>query len=407
MHQLLNVRLTNLRRSTSTLLVALGLLCALCIFFVVEVAHLQKSMRELHDNDSARIQTRNVLVDLLDAETGQRGFLLTGDPKYLEPYHRGRNHVGEIIRQAHEPDVMDEQLQGDAPEIMMLAERKLEELARTVALKKGGHDAAALEVVKGGYGRFQMDKARVLIQKNLERLRTRSNQIIEELNERVQKAAILLVLILGTVGALSVHTWWSLSTSARINNELAQNLEKEAAHDTLTGLPNRRFFEKWARQLLNKSNREGSHFSLLLIDLDGFKKVNDTLGHSMGDEVLKAATSRFQTALRDGELLARLGGDEFALLIDEDLSRLDLISLSERLISSLRTKLHRELPDQAVGASIGVATFPQNGLDIETLIEAADEALYRSKDGGRGMVSFAPSWSMSHAFGEDGRQTAG
>jgi len=385
-----DVHSANLRRSASALLVALGLLCALCIFFVFEVADLRRTLRELRDNDLVRIDTRNILVDLLDAEMGQRGFLLTGDPKLLEQYQRGRNHVGERIRRSREDGTMDEHLKGDAAQIMLLADSGLEELARTVALKRQGHDAAALDVVKGGYGNSQMSKARQLIQTNLEQLRLARDRLLEDLNRRIQRSAVLLVLILGTVAGLALHAWRSLSTSARLNNELAAHLAQEASHDALTGLPNRRFFHSWARQLVGKSQRDQSCFTLLLIDLDGFKKVNDTLGHATGDEVLKAATARFRTTLRAGELLARLGGDEFALLVEGNVSRIDLIALAERLIASLRTRLHADLADDAVGASIGVACFPQNGSDIDLLVEAADEALYQSKESGRGMVSFAP-----------------
>jgi diguanylate cyclase (GGDEF)-like protein len=392
MLQSLNVRSANLRRSASALLIALGLLCALCIFFVFEVADLRRTLRELRANDLVRIETRNVLVALLDAEAGQRGFLLTGDPKFLEQYQHGRNHVSERIRRSREDRAMDEQLKGDAAQIMLLADSRLEELARTVALKRQGHDAAALDVVKGGYGKRGMDKARLLIQTNLEQLRLGRDRLLEELNRRIQRSAILLVLILGTVVVLTLHAWRSLSSSARVNSELALHLAREASHDALTGLPNRRFFDRWARQLVGKSQRDQSCFTLLLIDLDGFKKVNDTLGHSIGDEVLKAAAARFQATLRSGELLARLGGDEFALLVEGNVSRIDLIGLAERLISSLKTRLHADLPDDNVGASIGVACFPHNGSDIDMLVEAADAALYQSKEGGRGMVSFAPMW---------------
>jgi diguanylate cyclase (GGDEF)-like protein len=93
--------------------------------------------------------------------------------------------------------------------------------------------------------------------------------------------------------------------------------------------------------------------------------------------------------LRGGELLARLGGDEFGLLVEGKLSREELASLGQRLIDSLSTRLHERLAEGAVGASLGIASFPQHGTDIEALTAAADGALYQSKDGGRGMVSFA------------------
>ena len=380
---------SNLRRTNLALTLALLMVAALGVFFVREVIDLHKSVETLRDNDLVRIEIRSVLVDLLDAETGQRGYILTGQESYLEPYYRGKNRVRETIRRAQQSIDAENQPVADFPKIMLLAERKLEELDRTVVLKKQGDSAAALEVVKKGYGKSTMDEARQVIQRNIEQLRLKRDHTIDRLDARLRRSAILLVLILATVSSLAAHAWRSMSKAVRANNHLAQTLSREASHDVLTGLPNRRFFDRWARQLLSRNRRERGAFTLLLIDLDGFKKVNDTLGHLAGDEVLKEAAARFQANVRDGEFLARLGGDEFGLLIEGDVSREELERLGKRLIESLPPKLHKRLAEGAVGASIGVSRFPHNGSDIDALTEAADGALYRAKDGGRGIVSFA------------------
>jgi diguanylate cyclase (GGDEF)-like protein len=380
---------SDLRRTNLASILALLLVAALGVFFVREVVDLHGSMDRLRENDLARIEIRNVLVDLLDAETGQRGYILTGQERYLEPYYRGKNHVRESIRRSQQSIAPEDQPVADFPKIMLLAERRLEELDRTVVLKKRYDSAAALEAVKQGFGKSAMDDARQLIQRNIEQLRLERDHTIDQLDARLRRAAILLVLILAVVSALAAHAWRSMSKAVRVNNDLAQALAREASHDVLTGLPNRRFFDRWARQLVNKSRRDRGTFTLLLIDLDGFKKVNDRFGHLIGDDVLKEAAARFLATVRDGEFLARLGGDEFGLLIEGEVSRQDLEQLGQRLIESLSPKLHGRLAEDAVGASIGVSRFPHNGSDIDALTEAADEALYRSKDGGRGMVSFA------------------
>jgi diguanylate cyclase (GGDEF)-like protein len=383
------VPVSNLRRTHLTLTLALVLVAALGIFFVREVMDLQTAMDKLRDNDQARIDIGNVLVDLLDAETGQRGFILTGQESYLAPYYRGKNRIRESIRRAQQASGVEDGRVADFPKIQLLAERKLEELDRTVVLKKQGDNAGALAVVMGGYGKATMDEARQLIQRNLDQLRRQRDGNIDRLDARLRRSAVLLVLILATVSALAAHAWRSLSKAVAVNNRLAQTLSREASNDALTGLPNRRFFDRWARQLVNRSRRDKGAFTLLLIDLDGFKKVNDTLGHLVGDDVLKEAARRLQATLRGGELLARLGGDEFGLLIEGTIARTDLEKLGRRLIDSLSPKLHERLADGAVGASIGVSFFPHNGDDIDALTEAADSALYRSKEGGRGMLSFA------------------
>jgi diguanylate cyclase (GGDEF)-like protein len=380
---------SRLRRSHATLALAITLIAALCVFFVHEMVDLQGVMGDLRTNDLVRIEVRNLLVDLLDCEAGARGYLLTGEEAELEPYYRARNHIRETIRRTQQGGIPTAQLVADFPATLLLADRKLEELDRAIVLRKRKDTAAAFEAVKQGYGRAAMAEARTRIQRDLDLLRTQRDRLLDQLDTRLWRAAVTLVLMLTAVACLAAYAWRSLTTAARMNNDLARTLAQEASHDVLTGLPNRRFFDRWARQLVNKTGRERGYFTLVLIDLDGFKAVNDTLGHEEGDAVLREAALRFQSVLRGGELLARLGGDEFGLLVEGMPARDDLIRLGQRLIGSLSRRLHDGLQDGAVGASLGIAFFPDHGNDIEALTRAADQALYQSKSGGRGMVSFA------------------
>lgn len=383
-------RSSRIDRSARALWVALALICALSVFFVVEVADLVRSVAAMQTNDRARTQIRHVLADLLDAETGQRGFLLTNDERYLEPYVRGRNKVHESLRLAQEINPNDDRTQAELARLSLLTERKLEELERTVLAMKRGDAEAALRTVKQGYGRDVMEQSRVLIEGMLERLRSEQAHRMDELSARLWRAAVLLVLIMAIAVGLAIYAWMTVSASARVNRDLAQRLDREATHDALTGLPNRRFFERWSRRLVAQAKREGSAFTLLMLDLDGFKKVNDSYGHEVGDEVLKEVAVRFQETLREGEFLARLGGDEFAILIDGKPTKAELARLGRRLINSLAFKLSSRLPDNAIGASVGVSFFPAHGGDIRELAQMADMALYQSKGNGRGIVSFAP-----------------
>jgi diguanylate cyclase (GGDEF)-like protein len=381
---------TNLRRTRITAALALFLIVLLGALFVRGIADVQDSIGGIRDNDLARIQIRSVLVDLIDAETGQRGFLLTGDESYLAPYQRGRKHIQEMLRSQQRTGYMREQLGADGEEMMRLAEEKLEELGRTIALRRAGDTAAALQVVKQGYGKAVMDRDRLLIERHLDRLRRERDRILDSLHARFWRSAVFLIGILLTISGLATYTWRRLTQAVRANGSLARKLSQEATHDALTGLPNRRFFDRWAQHLVRKNSRESQPFTLMLIDLDGFKKVNDTLGHAAGDAVLIEAASRLQKSLRGNELLARLGGDEFGVLIEGSLSHIELTSLGNRLIAALAPSLYEGLPERAVGASIGVAQSPENGADTESLKAAADAALYESKEAGRGRVSFAP-----------------
>lgn len=378
-----------LRRSGATLVLALALIVAMSVFFVREVVDLRQTMGALRQNDTARIQVRNVLLNLLNAETGQRGFLLTADKSYLEPYFAGRNTVRDNLRLAEQSGYRDPHFLANLRALRLLVEDKLAELDRTVQLKLGGQDAAAVTVVQDGLGLAQMNHARDMIRIEVERLHVARDAVLEAFNARLLRAAAILVLILATVVCMAAHAWRSLSAAARRNNELAKRLAMEASHDALTGLPNRRFFDKWGRRLIAKSQRGGKPFTLLAIDLDRFKAVNDTLGHGAGDAVLKQVAQRFQSVLRGGEFLARVGGDEFVVLMEGEFARHEVIRIGQRLIDALSAALHPQLASDAVGASIGVASFPLNGIDLEGLMQAADDALYASKHGGRGMLSFA------------------
>ncbi|MFC5459269.1 sensor domain-containing diguanylate cyclase [Massilia niabensis] len=375
-----------LRQRAFPLLVALALIVGLTIFFVREVVDLRRAMEELRATEAAKVHVRNVLANLLNAETGQRGFLITGDENYLEPYIMGRQDVRNSLRTAEQSDYQSPQYLAAVRKLALLTEKKLDELEHTILLKKRKDDASAIYVVFQGSGRATMREARKTVQTELDRLRLERDHAMQAFDDRLLRAAIILVLILSTVVCIAIQTWRSISHAAQENNDLANRLAIEASHDSLTGLPNKRFFERWAKRLFAKSQREEKTFTLFAIDLDGFKGVNDSLGHAVGDQVLVEAASRLQSNLRAGEFLARLGGDEFGLLIEGDVCEAEATCLGARLIACLSPALHPKLPNNAVGASIGVAAFPVDGEELASVAEAADIALYAAKDNGRGMV---------------------
>lgn len=378
-----------LRRSGLVLLLVLGLIAALTVFFVREAVELRRIMQELRVNDRTRIEIRNVLVHLLEAETGQRGYLITGDDNYLSPYLAGRSKIRDSLRKAEVSGYSDATFMADIRDLKLVVDAKMKELERTVSLKQQGNDVEALIVVRQGHGRETMLEARRIIQAQLDILRSSRDQNMERFDERVVYAAVILTTILSVVVLLSSYVWRSVSNAARANNEMAKRLAQEASHDALTNLPNRRFFDRWTQRLVNRNAREYKPFSLLLIDLDGFKKVNDRFGHIIGDEVLKEAAARMQAALQGNEFLTRLGGDEFGLVIERDVSKAEAKQIALRLIESLAPSLHPNLVDGEVAACVGIAAFPSNGRDLPSLIEAADAALYESKDQGRGVVTFS------------------
>ncbi len=171
------------------------------------------------------------------------------------------------------------------------------------------------------------------------------------------------------------------------NEDREQALLRQAYYDSLTGLPNRQLFKDRLEQQLALSRRGDNGCALLFIDLDRFKNVNDSLGHSAGDELLKAAANRLASTLRESDTLARIGGDEFTV-IAPDMSAREATALAGRIQDALTKPLDIQGVACVVQASIGVALFPHDGVNAEMLIRNADTAMYRAKAAGGGTVAF-------------------
>ena len=152
-----------------------------------------------------------------------------------------------------------------------------------------------------------------------------------------------------------------------------------ALHDELTGLPNRRLFQDRLSSSLERARRTGSHTALLLVDLDHFKQVNDTLGHHVGDQLLKRVGAVFTDRVRRSDTVARTGGDEFSVILDDPISRLDAERVGASLIDMLGEPFVMGDQTLRIGASIGIALFPEDAADGEGPCIAADLRLYDFK----------------------------
>ena len=163
---------------------------------------------------------------------------------------------------------------------------------------------------------------------------------------------------------------------------LEAQLWHQAFHDGLTSLANRQAFAEHGRRALQHVGRTGALVGVLLLDLDSFKSVNDTLGHHVGDEVLIAASDRIRSVLRDGDLLARLGGDEFAILIETS-AQSAIWHLAQRVLSALSAPVDTSTGPVLAHGSLGIAVAEDSAIDIDELLRRADLAMYASKANGR------------------------
>lgn len=181
--------------------------------------------------------------------------------------------------------------------------------------------------------------------------------------------------------------------SARLQDELNQL----ATLDPLTQLPNRRLLLERLKHCIDVERRNGKQLALLMLDLDRFKAVNDSLGHAAGDELLQQVAGRIQHRLRDVDMAARLGGDEFIMLLEDIAHQEDAARVAEKIVADLSKPFQLLHSNEAnpesdrdirIGVSIGISLYPQHGNNPELLIEQADTAMYQAKQAGRGCFAY-------------------
>jgi diguanylate cyclase (GGDEF)-like protein len=216
-------------------------------------------------------------------------------------------------------------------------------------------------------------------------------QVSAELARSAQRSSFTLVgaLLSGiVVVGLAVAAYLVIVWDLRERRQLTARMQEQANHDQLTQLPNRRFFERWLGYSIAQARRDGTSLALLFLDLDGFKAVNDRHGHKAGDELLVEIARRFRRIVRESDVLARLGGDEFALLAPNAKDGRELAHVAQRLLRALDDPAQPALSDRSVGASIGIAFFPEDATDVEELFVAADAAMYAAKRTGKNRIAF-------------------
>ncbi|WP_101757063.1 EAL domain-containing protein [Oceanicoccus sp. KOV_DT_Chl] len=165
-------------------------------------------------------------------------------------------------------------------------------------------------------------------------------------------------------------------------------LEQMAFYDTLTGLANRRLFRNRLEYVTNNINREGNKLGLILLDLDNFKNINDSLGHDAGDSLLTTVAERLQLCVRASDTVARLGGDEFAIILPGINNSIAASNVAEKVLEVLRNVIHLNEIEIRITASAGISMAPDDSQNAEELIKNADLALYRAKDHGRNNYQF-------------------
>lgn len=190
-----------------------------------------------------------------------------------------------------------------------------------------------------------------------------------------ENARILMLLLGGVAAILGILI--AIFVIRHVTKQAAQ-LEHQALHDELTGLANRLLFQDRLKSSILRGQRQAMSFSTILIDLDDFKEVNDSLGHNVGDLVLQEVARRLNSSVRKVDTVARLGGDEFVIIL-ESLDHGQVIQFAEKLVGAISKPFLLAGHEINVGISMGIASYPEHGQDSTTLVNRADVAMYEAK----------------------------
>ncbi|MGB0694180.1 MAG: diguanylate cyclase domain-containing protein [Rhodospirillaceae bacterium] len=181
----------------------------------------------------------------------------------------------------------------------------------------------------------------------------------------------------------SVIGYVTLFSDLTFRKRAEEELVRQATTDSLTGLPNRALFRKLLISTVARCARYRRKCAVLFLDLDGFKPINDTMGHDAGDELLREAARRMRRTVRVSDEVARFGGDEFVVILSELRDEGDAEAVAQKMVEALSQPYALEKGDAYVSASIGIAIFPRTGNTPDALIEAADQAMYKAKRAGK------------------------
>jgi diguanylate cyclase (GGDEF)-like protein len=206
--------------------------------------------------------------------------------------------------------------------------------------------------------------------------------------ERTRPNGVVLeVRTMATPDGGMVRTFTDITLRKRAEARIAEM----ATHDELTGLANRTLFRERLAQAFGRTQRYGEPFALFMLDLDRFKPINDSLGHPVGDEVLKEAALRLQFCVRETDTVVRLGGDEFAILQAQATTQDEAAELAQRILDAIAEPIEINGHKLEIGTSIGIAFAPRDAADQDQLVAKADQALYEGKKNGRHCYTFAGS----------------
>jgi diguanylate cyclase (GGDEF)-like protein len=349
------------------------------------ILSLRESTRSVEDGLLVVELLRNVSSAVADSEAGQRSYIISGRREYLED--------ASIVLRVADSWLNDIRalIGNDAVELEKIGSlqasiaARAAEFERTLELLRRGDQRGALRAISAEGSRQNLEDAYELFRQ----LRAKQGALFMQRTQQVQEqshfslatqyvATFFGLLFLGLI-------YYMVYREITVRRQTEEKLKIVATHDPLTALPNRTLLHERLSHALAKAQRHGRRLAVLLVDLDRFKHVNDTLGHEAGDTLLQAASRRFYDCLRETDTMARQGGDEFVVLMDELSDREPITRVSQRILDAMAEPFVIEGQEIHVTASVGISVYPDDG---RTLLRNADIALYRAKEKGKNNYQF-------------------
>lgn len=332
---------------------------------------------------------KNLQSNLTDAEAGERGYVITGDATYLFPY------LDALKKIQAESDLIRALISNNSAQLKKFAnlqkliQAKLQTIQMIVDTRESGGIDAAHQLVSIDEDQLEMNRIRIAAEEMIAAENALLNTRIEARNAASRhfwRSFGLLILIM-FAGAAWQYT--HVRRILRLEAQMKEHIRHLADHDALTNLPNRRLLRTGLDFAIAYAKRSGKMVAIMFIDLDGFKKINDSLGHQAGDELLRKVSERLVSTVRKVDTTARLGGDEFVVVLSE-LSEIDAATqVANKLNEIISEPYYIAGTHTIISASIGISLFPRDGQSCDALLAKADEAAYQAKAAGKNQYKLA------------------